>query len=39
MIIANGLVGASILIGALRHREQSFRIEARARGWPPSSPS
>ena len=27
MIIANGVVGACILLGALRHREQSFRIE------------
>ena len=32
MIIANGLVGASILIGALRHREQSFRIESAGPG-------
>jgi Ca2+:H+ antiporter len=27
MIIANGVVGSCILLGALRHREQSFRIE------------
>ena len=27
MIIANGVVGISVLLGALRHREQSFRIE------------
>jgi Ca2+:H+ antiporter len=27
MIIANGVVGGCILLGALRHREQSFRIE------------
>ena len=27
MIIANGVVGACILLGSLRHREQSFRIE------------
>src|SRR5262245_58600109 len=27
MIIANGVVGACILLGALRHREQLFRIE------------
>ena len=27
MIIANGVVGTSVLLGALRHREQSFRIE------------
>jgi Ca2+:H+ antiporter len=27
MIIANGVVGACILLGALRHREQTFRIE------------
>lgn len=27
MIIANGVVGLCILMGALRHREQSFRIE------------
>jgi Ca2+:H+ antiporter len=27
MIIANGVIGACILLGALRHREQSFRIE------------
>jgi Ca2+:H+ antiporter len=32
MIIANGLVGASVLIGALRHREQSFRIEGAGPG-------
>jgi Ca2+:H+ antiporter len=27
MIIANGVVGACVLLGALRHREQTFRIE------------
>ena len=27
MIIANGVIGTSVLLGALRHREQSFRIE------------
>lgn len=27
MIIANGLVGACVLLGALRHREQTYRIE------------
>src|SRR5262245_726105 len=27
MIIENGVVGACILLGALRHREQTFRIE------------
>src|SRR5262249_61043524 len=27
MIIANGVVGACVLLGAIRHREQSFRIE------------
>ena len=27
MIIVNGVVGVSVLLGALRHREQSFRIE------------
>ena len=27
MIIVNGVVGACILLGALRHREQTFRIE------------
>ena len=27
MIIVNGVVGISVLLGALRHREQSFRIE------------
>jgi Ca2+:H+ antiporter len=32
MIIANGLVGASVLVGALRHREQSFRIEGAGPG-------
>lgn len=32
MIIANGLIGLSVLVGALRHREQSFRIEGAAPG-------
>ena len=32
MIIANGLVGASVFLGALRHREQSFRIEGAGPG-------
>jgi Ca2+:H+ antiporter len=27
MIIANGVVGACVLLGALRHREQTYRIE------------
>ena len=27
MIIANGVVGGCVLLGALRHREQAFRIE------------
>jgi len=27
MIIANGVVGICLLVGALRHREQSFRVE------------
>src|SRR5262249_36930458 len=27
MIICTGVVGACVLVGALRHREQSFRIE------------
>jgi Ca2+:H+ antiporter len=27
MIIVNGLVGLSVLVGAIRHREQVFRIE------------
>jgi Ca2+:H+ antiporter len=27
MIIANGVVGVCVLLGGLRHREQSFRIE------------
>jgi Ca2+:H+ antiporter len=27
MVIANGVVGACVLLGALRHREQAFRIE------------
>jgi Ca2+:H+ antiporter len=27
MIIANGVIGACVLLGALRHREQTFRIE------------
>ena len=27
MIIVNGVVGACVLLGALRHREQAFRIE------------
>jgi Ca2+:H+ antiporter len=32
MIIANGVVGACVLLGALRHREQSFRIEGAGPG-------
>ena len=32
MIIGNGLLGASVLLGALRHREQSFRIEGSGPG-------
>lgn len=27
MIIANGVVGICVLLGAIRHREQSFRVE------------
>ena len=27
MIVVNGVVGASVLVGALRHREQAFRVE------------
>ncbi|HQR45084.1 MAG TPA: ionic transporter y4hA [Thermoanaerobaculia bacterium] len=27
MVIANGVVGLCVLVGALRHREQSFRVE------------
>jgi len=27
MIIANGVIGLTILLGGLRHREQSFRVE------------
>ena len=27
MIIANGVIGLGILVGGLRHREQSFRVE------------
>jgi Ca2+:H+ antiporter len=32
MIIANGVIGISVLLGALRHREQSFRIEGAGPG-------
>ncbi|HSD41762.1 MAG TPA: ionic transporter y4hA [Burkholderiales bacterium] len=32
MIIANGVVGACVLLGALRHREQAFRIEGAGPG-------
>jgi Ca2+:H+ antiporter len=32
MIIANGVIGTSVLVGALRHREQSFRIEGAGPG-------
>ena len=27
MIISSGVIGICVLLGALRHREQSFRIE------------
>jgi Ca2+:H+ antiporter len=37
MIICTGVVGACVLAGALRHREQSFRIEGAGRRSPPSS--
>lgn len=32
MIICNGVVGLCILVGGLRHREQSFRIEGASAG-------
>ncbi len=32
MIICNGVVGLCLLVGALRHREQSFRIEGTGPG-------
>lgn len=32
MIICNGVVGLCLLVGALRHREQSFRIEGTGSG-------
>ena len=32
MIICNGVVGVCILVGGLRHREQSFRIEGTGSG-------
>jgi Ca2+:H+ antiporter len=32
MIVANGVIGMSMLLGALRHREQSFRIEGAGPG-------
>jgi Ca2+:H+ antiporter len=39
MIICTGVVGACVLTGALRHREQSFRLEGAGRRWPPWSRS
>lgn len=33
MIICNGVVGLCVLIGGLRHREQSFRIEGTGSGF------
>jgi Ca2+:H+ antiporter len=32
MIVANGVIGISMLLGALRHREQTFRIEGAGPG-------
>ena len=32
MIIANGVVGICLLVGGLRHREQSFRVEGTSSG-------
>jgi Ca2+:H+ antiporter len=32
MIICNGVVGLSLLVGGMRHREQSFRIEGTGSG-------
>jgi Ca2+:H+ antiporter len=32
MIIANGVVGVCLLVGGLRHREQSFRVEGTGSG-------
>ena len=32
MIIANGVVGICLLVGGLRHREQSFRVEGTGTG-------
>ena len=32
MIIANGVVGICLLVGGLRHREQSFRVEGTGSG-------
>ena len=33
MIICNGVVGVCLLVGGLRHREQSFRIEGATAGF------
>ena len=33
MIISSGVIGIRVLLGALRHREQSFRIKAPGRPW------
>ena len=33
MVICNGVVGLCVLIGGLRHREQSFRIEGTGSGF------
>jgi Ca2+:H+ antiporter len=32
MIVANGILGTSVLLGALHHREQSFRVEGAGPG-------
>jgi hypothetical protein len=39
MIISTGVVGACVLVGALRHREQAFRIEGAGPALAPSSRS
>ena len=33
MIISNGVVGVCLLVGGLRHREQSFRVEGATAGF------
>ena len=37
MIICNGVVGVCVLVGGLRHREQTFRVEGAGPGF--SKPS